>query len=61
VEKVVYGGSSLRRWVRTVARSGDRGTLVRGLARGVRDGVLHGPRRTEDVLSAAVGEQGRAV
>lgn len=61
VEKVVYGGSSLRRWVRTVARSGDRGTLVRGLARGVRDGVLRGPRRTEDVLSEAVGEQGRAV
>lgn len=43
-EKVVYGGSTLRRWVRTVARSNDRGLLLRCLARGLRDGVSTSPR-----------------
>lgn len=57
VEKAVYGGSSLLRWGRTVARSRDRGMLAQGLVRGLRDGVVRGPRRTEDVLAEAVGEQ----
>ncbi|WP_284249269.1 glycosyltransferase [Litorihabitans aurantiacus] len=49
-EKLVYGASTLRRWVRTVARSGSRGLLVRCLLRGLRDGVLTRPRRTAVVL-----------
>ena len=52
-EKVLYGGSTVRRWVRTVARSRDRGTLVRGLGRGLADGLRGGPRPNGEVLAAA--------
>jgi glycosyltransferase involved in cell wall biosynthesis len=52
-EKVVYGGSTLRRWGRTFARSGDRRTLARGLRRGLRDGLLTRPRSNGAVLTAA--------
>ncbi len=52
-ERVLYGGSTLRRWARTLVRSSDRGTLVRGLGRGLRDGLSR-PRRTRDVLADAV-------
>jgi GT2 family glycosyltransferase len=53
VEKAVYAGSTLRRWGRTAARSGDRATLVRAGWRGLRAGALRGPRPTADVLDAA--------
>ncbi|AKT52393.1 glycosyltransferase [Arsenicicoccus sp. oral taxon 190] len=56
-EKAVYGGSSLLRWGRTVARSTDRAVLLAGLRRGLRDGVSRGPRPTEAVLDDAVGER----
>ncbi|MDL4772839.1 MULTISPECIES: glycosyltransferase [Thermomonosporaceae] len=52
-ERVLYAGSSLRRWARTYARSGDRGTLRRGLRTGIRDGLRHGPRPTDEVINAA--------
>lgn len=53
-ERVLYAGSTVRRWGRTYVRSRDRATLRRGLLRGVRDGVRHRPRPTEEVISAAM-------
>jgi GT2 family glycosyltransferase len=52
-ERVLYGGSTLRRWARTFAKSGDRATLRRALARGVAAGVRTSPRPTAEVLTAA--------
>ncbi len=51
-EKAVYGASTLRRWVRTFANSGDRTTLRRALGRGLRAGIK-GPRPNSDVLQQA--------
>lgn len=52
-EKLLYGGSTARRWVRTAARSTDRRTLVRAGARGLWAGVRHAPRPNGEVLGAA--------
>jgi GT2 family glycosyltransferase len=52
-EKMLYGGSTLRRWARTFARSGDRPTLARGLLRGLVTGLRSGPRPNGAVLEAA--------
>jgi GT2 family glycosyltransferase len=52
-EKVLYGGSTLRRWARTFARSKDRGTLARAAARGLRAGVAGAPRSNGAVLRDA--------
>ena len=52
-EKVLYGGSTLRRWVRTFARSKDRSTLARGLRTGLVAGVTRRPRSNGVVLAAA--------
>jgi rhamnopyranosyl-N-acetylglucosaminyl-diphospho-decaprenol beta-1,3/1,4-galactofuranosyltransferase len=54
VEKVVYGGSTLRRWVRTIASSHDRATLWRALGRGLAAGVRSGPRPTADVIAGTI-------
>jgi GT2 family glycosyltransferase len=53
LEKVVYGGSTVRRWARTFTRSGDRRTLARGLRRGLLTGLLTRPRPNGVVLTAA--------
>ena len=53
VEKVVYGGSTVRRWLRTFARSADRRTLARGLVRGLVVGLTSRPRSNADVLRDA--------
>ncbi|MFE7407803.1 glycosyltransferase [Isoptericola sp. NPDC057559] len=53
-ERALYGGSTLRRWARTVARSSDRGTLVKAGARGLWHGVVRRPRADTEVL-AGVG------
>jgi len=53
-EKVLYGGSTLRRWARTVTRSTDRPTLVKGLARGLREGLSGPPTPTATVLTQAL-------
>jgi rhamnopyranosyl-N-acetylglucosaminyl-diphospho-decaprenol beta-1,3/1,4-galactofuranosyltransferase len=53
LERVLYGGSTLRRWARTFARSGDRRTLGRCLAKGVAAGVRTSPRPTTEVLASA--------
>jgi GT2 family glycosyltransferase len=52
-EKVLYGGSTARRWARTYARSADRATLRRGLARGMKAGLTTRPRANGAVLSEA--------
>jgi GT2 family glycosyltransferase len=55
-EKAVYGASTLRRWVRTFARSGDRRTLRKALRTGLRAGLRSGPRPNETVLAPVVEE-----
>jgi rhamnopyranosyl-N-acetylglucosaminyl-diphospho-decaprenol beta-1,3/1,4-galactofuranosyltransferase len=52
-EKVLYAGSTLRRWTRTMRASKKRGILLRGLARGFVDGVRRGPRPVDEVMAAA--------
>ncbi|MDP3967387.1 MAG: glycosyltransferase [Nocardioides sp.] len=52
-EKLLYGGSTLRRWARTVAASQDRATLRRGLRRGLVAGLRTGPRPNPTVLRPA--------
>ncbi|WP_067793315.1 glycosyltransferase [Actinomadura formosensis] len=49
-ERLLYGGSTLRRWVRTFAGSQDRAALLRCLARGLGDGLRKRPRPTAEVL-----------
>jgi rhamnopyranosyl-N-acetylglucosaminyl-diphospho-decaprenol beta-1,3/1,4-galactofuranosyltransferase len=53
VERVLYTGSTLRRWARTFARSRDRRVLRRALLRGIAAGVRTSPRPTSEVLAAA--------
>jgi len=53
LERVLYGGSTLRRWGRTFARSRDRRALGRCLVKGVAAGVRTSPRPTSQVLAAA--------
>ena len=52
-EKALYGGSTIRRWVRTFAASSQRGVLMSGLRRGVLDGLRRGPRDSHEVMSEA--------
>ena len=52
LERVIYLGSTLRRWAVTFAASSDRTTLRRALGRGLVAGVRRGPRATADVLAA---------
>ncbi|MEO8106545.1 MAG: glycosyltransferase [Actinomycetes bacterium] len=52
-EKALYGGSTLRRWVKTLAGSGRRGVLASGLRRGLVDGMRSGPRDVREVMSEA--------
>jgi GT2 family glycosyltransferase len=54
VERLLYTAATLRRWVRTFVRSGDRRTLARGLRRGLAAGLRHGPRPNSVVLADAV-------
>jgi rhamnopyranosyl-N-acetylglucosaminyl-diphospho-decaprenol beta-1,3/1,4-galactofuranosyltransferase len=50
-EKVLYGGSTALRWVRTMLRSGDRGTLWRSGRRGWVDGLRSRPRSNAVALA----------
>jgi rhamnopyranosyl-N-acetylglucosaminyl-diphospho-decaprenol beta-1,3/1,4-galactofuranosyltransferase len=50
-ERLVYGGSTLRRWARTFAGSRDRATLRHCLARGLAEGLRSRPRPTADLLA----------
>jgi rhamnopyranosyl-N-acetylglucosaminyl-diphospho-decaprenol beta-1,3/1,4-galactofuranosyltransferase len=53
LERLAYGGSTLRRWARTFARSPDRRTLRESLFRGISAGVRTTPRPTAEVLADA--------
>jgi rhamnopyranosyl-N-acetylglucosaminyl-diphospho-decaprenol beta-1,3/1,4-galactofuranosyltransferase len=58
-EKVLYGGSTFNRWVRTFIDSPRRDVLWAGLRRGVRDGRRRLPS-TDEVLSVARGSDAKA-
>jgi GT2 family glycosyltransferase len=49
-ERVLYAGSTLRRWSRTFVGSSDRGVLRRAMLRGIKDGVMTRPRPTAALL-----------
>ena len=53
LERLAYGGATLRRWARTFARSHDRRTLRESLFRGIAAGVRTRPRPTAEVLADA--------
>jgi rhamnopyranosyl-N-acetylglucosaminyl-diphospho-decaprenol beta-1,3/1,4-galactofuranosyltransferase len=50
LERLVYTGSTLRRWMRTFAVSRNRRLLLRAMGRGVVAGVRSGPRSTASIL-----------
>lgn len=50
-ERVLYLGSTARRWGWTIARSHRRATVCRALYRGLAAGIRAGPRPTESVLA----------
>jgi GT2 family glycosyltransferase len=52
VEKLLYAGSTLRRWARTLVNSADRRILWRALGRGLRAGVT-APRPNAEVIASA--------
>jgi rhamnopyranosyl-N-acetylglucosaminyl-diphospho-decaprenol beta-1,3/1,4-galactofuranosyltransferase len=52
-EKLVYGASSLLRWVRTFAKSRSRRVLLSAFARGWKDGIRTRPRPNAEVLAGA--------
>ncbi|MFD6054782.1 glycosyltransferase [Agromyces sp. NPDC060279] len=60
VEKAVYGASSVRRWLRTFLRSGDRAVLRDGWRRGYRDGTRTRPRPNRMSL-AGLGRASAAI
>ena len=51
LERLAYGGSTLRRWARTFAASHDRRALGSSLVKGIAAGVRTSPRPTEEVLA----------
>jgi rhamnopyranosyl-N-acetylglucosaminyl-diphospho-decaprenol beta-1,3/1,4-galactofuranosyltransferase len=51
LERGLYGGSTVRRWGRTLWRSTDRAQLWRCLGRGLRDGLRTQPRPTKEILA----------
>jgi len=51
IEKLVYIGATLRRWVRTIRRSHQRGFLLTQLRRGLIAGFGSRPRLNADALS----------
>jgi rhamnopyranosyl-N-acetylglucosaminyl-diphospho-decaprenol beta-1,3/1,4-galactofuranosyltransferase len=51
LERVLYGGSTLRRWARTFAKSQHRGALAASFLRGLAAGLRSRPRRTEELLA----------
>lgn len=52
LERVLYSGSTLRRWARTFASARDRGGLGLALIRGIGAGVRSRPRPDDEVLPA---------
>ena len=54
-EKFVYGASTARRWIRTLAKSSDRATLWSGLRRGLADGLRTRPAPNSRALAGLGG------
>jgi GT2 family glycosyltransferase len=54
-ERLVYTGSTLRRWARTFAASRDRRVLLRAMRSGVVAALRSGPRSTAEILDRADG------
>ncbi len=52
-ERVLYTGSTLRRWARTFAKSPDRRALASSLVKGIAAGARTNPRPTAEVLASA--------
>jgi GT2 family glycosyltransferase len=52
-EKALYAGSTVRRWARTLAASGNRRVLLGGMRRGLVDGIRRPPRDVRDVLASS--------
>lgn len=50
LERITYGGSTVRRWARTFAGSADRTTLRKALLKGIAAGVRTRPRPNEQVI-----------
>jgi rhamnopyranosyl-N-acetylglucosaminyl-diphospho-decaprenol beta-1,3/1,4-galactofuranosyltransferase len=51
-ERLLYAGSTVRRWARAFATSADRARLARELGRGLWAGVRSGPRPNATVLAS---------
>jgi rhamnopyranosyl-N-acetylglucosaminyl-diphospho-decaprenol beta-1,3/1,4-galactofuranosyltransferase len=54
-ERVLYAGSTLRRWARALAASPERTRLVREFVRGLWAGLRAGPRPNDVVLAGTTG------
>ena len=54
-DRLLYGGATVRRWARTLARSSRRDVLLACLRAGLADGVRRGPRPNRVVLERAAG------
>ncbi|AJT41351.1 glycosyltransferase [Psychromicrobium lacuslunae] len=50
-ERLLYGGSSVRRWFSMVRRSSSRAAVLKAGWRGLRDGLLSQPRSNEQALA----------
>ena len=50
-EKVLYGASTVRRWLRTIRRSSDRNVLTAAARRGWQDGWRSRPRANREALA----------
>ncbi|WP_369044807.1 glycosyltransferase [Sinomonas sp. P10A9] len=59
-EKVLYGGSTLRRWGRMVAGSPRPGVVLRSGLLGLREALAHPPRANDAVLAGVGGLPRRA-
>jgi rhamnopyranosyl-N-acetylglucosaminyl-diphospho-decaprenol beta-1,3/1,4-galactofuranosyltransferase len=57
-ERLLYAGSTLRRWLRTYWRSADRRVLRASLRRGLSAGLRSSPRPNAEVLPAAALDAG---
>jgi GT2 family glycosyltransferase len=53
VDRILYAGATLRRWILLFLRGADRAALAGALRRGVSAGIRRGPRPNDVVLAAA--------
>lgn len=54
-ERILYGGATVRRWIRTYARAGDRKVLRSGFRKGVASAARTRPRPNDQVLPPHAG------